>query len=617
MEKKHLIIITIIYVAVCAYYYIRMITMTYPGFPLDDAWIHQVFARNLATGNGFSFNPGEPIAGATAPLWTLLLSFSWPLIGPLAGGIIPGLIFQWLAYLAIYKIALKITADKNLSLIATVASIFMWQTVWGALSGMETGLFSALSLWGLYFYYRSEHLSDRYSYLSYILFTLAFLSRPECALFIAAAGIRDLVAWFRSDKKLIGPWIYKILIVVIITLPYFVFNYLSTGVFLPNTFAAKTGGRDLISAILNADFKRIFQAITVNPYFYLQHFYRKTLLINPVIVLASAAGIFKLLSSNTDLKSKNVMLGILFLLYVPLMGVFSPVFSASFQHFRYVTNLLPILALLGILGLFWSKNADLKRHSTKIFIISALLIAGGIALKYIFLYFSDMIIPLIVGPEPLLDMEKWDRLYGVVTRVGYGTALMGLILLLGYILNKNSVFDFINGPQTRWILIAITIAIGGLITIRNAGTYANNVRNINEADVETARFLSGIADEGDTVAVNDIGSFGYYSHMEIFDLWGLVNRNLTIEMLENDSLTFEYMYKNARVDYMAIFPSWFPYLSSRTDIFKPIKTFESENNTILAEDSTVVYKAVWPDSSVVLNDTLKTDFPSDSSSWIK
>ena len=32
------------------------------GFPLDDSWIHLHFARNLAEGAGFSFNPGTPVA---------------------------------------------------------------------------------------------------------------------------------------------------------------------------------------------------------------------------------------------------------------------------------------------------------------------------------------------------------------------------------------------------------------------------------------------------------------------------------------------------------------------------------------------------------------------------
>ena len=36
------------------------------GVPLDDAWIHFQFARNLARGDGLSFNPGQPTSGSTA-----------------------------------------------------------------------------------------------------------------------------------------------------------------------------------------------------------------------------------------------------------------------------------------------------------------------------------------------------------------------------------------------------------------------------------------------------------------------------------------------------------------------------------------------------------------------
>lgn len=52
------------------------------GFPLDDSWIHLHFARNLAEGAGFSYNPGHPVAGSTAPLWTLLIAAGFALAGP-------------------------------------------------------------------------------------------------------------------------------------------------------------------------------------------------------------------------------------------------------------------------------------------------------------------------------------------------------------------------------------------------------------------------------------------------------------------------------------------------------------------------------------------------------
>ncbi|MCX7841016.1 MAG: hypothetical protein N2559_16390, partial [Anaerolineae bacterium] len=49
------------------------------GFPLDDAWIHQVYARNLATRGEFAFFPSQPSAGSTSPLWTMLLAVGYVL----------------------------------------------------------------------------------------------------------------------------------------------------------------------------------------------------------------------------------------------------------------------------------------------------------------------------------------------------------------------------------------------------------------------------------------------------------------------------------------------------------------------------------------------------------
>src|SRR5437870_12103606 len=53
------------------------------GFPMDDPYIHFQFARNLAHGAGFSFNPGEPTPGATSPLWCILLAAGHVLGAPL------------------------------------------------------------------------------------------------------------------------------------------------------------------------------------------------------------------------------------------------------------------------------------------------------------------------------------------------------------------------------------------------------------------------------------------------------------------------------------------------------------------------------------------------------
>ena len=52
------------------------------GFPLDDSWIHQTYARNLANYGEFSIVPGHPSAGSTSPLWTAVLSVGYILHFP-------------------------------------------------------------------------------------------------------------------------------------------------------------------------------------------------------------------------------------------------------------------------------------------------------------------------------------------------------------------------------------------------------------------------------------------------------------------------------------------------------------------------------------------------------
>ena len=44
------------------------------GFPLDDAWIHQTFARNLVELKTWAYQPGPTSGGSTSPLWTVLLA---------------------------------------------------------------------------------------------------------------------------------------------------------------------------------------------------------------------------------------------------------------------------------------------------------------------------------------------------------------------------------------------------------------------------------------------------------------------------------------------------------------------------------------------------------------
>src|SRR5947207_2165113 len=68
----------------------------------DDTFIHLQYARHVAHGEGFVFNPGERVYGSTSPLWVLLL----------AGGMRLG--FDGLA------------VAKVLGALATLAALLLW-----------------------------------------------------------------------------------------------------------------------------------------------------------------------------------------------------------------------------------------------------------------------------------------------------------------------------------------------------------------------------------------------------------------------------------------------------------------------------------------------------------
>ncbi len=208
------------------------------GFPLDDAWIHQTYARNLGLHGQWAFILGQPSAGSTSPLWTTLLALGYALRIDSGGwtlmlnAILLG-VTAWLAYRLVAQIA-------NLHYAWWVGALVAieWHLVWAAASGMETVLFCALTL-GAFTAVgtaREKHAS-RSHILSGVLIGLAVWTRPDgltllpfVALAIAAEAtttsrIRKLAAFTAGA--------------VVVIAPYFLFNFALSGQVWPNTFFAK------------------------------------------------------------------------------------------------------------------------------------------------------------------------------------------------------------------------------------------------------------------------------------------------------------------------------------------------------------------------------------------
>lgn len=121
------------------------------GFPLDDAWIHQVVARNLAATGRPEFNAGEPALASSSPLWLVLLAAGYRLEAPplLWTGSLAAAAAGFAAWAAWWLGRAAVPGRPGLALAAAALSVAEWRLAWLAASGMETALFSGLALLGV------------------------------------------------------------------------------------------------------------------------------------------------------------------------------------------------------------------------------------------------------------------------------------------------------------------------------------------------------------------------------------------------------------------------------------------------------------------------------------
>lgn len=210
------------------------------GAPLDDAWIHFQYARNLSQGDGFSYVPGVPTPGSTAPLWTLLLAgiglFTDDFLLPaMLLSVALFLLTIWLTY----RLTLDLTHHVGVSLLAAAGLAVTGRMLWASWSAMEVTLFTALSVGAVWAYQRRGLAGG-----TAVLFALASQTRPEGHVLFALAVADTVLAWCwpYSEKRPSSPWRQLFIAVLIygaIQLPYALFSLSVTGRPLPNTFYAK------------------------------------------------------------------------------------------------------------------------------------------------------------------------------------------------------------------------------------------------------------------------------------------------------------------------------------------------------------------------------------------
>lgn len=211
------------------------------GFPLDDAWIHQTYARNLAERGEWAFVPGQPSAGATSPLWVALLAVGAKLgLAPYAGTFFLGWLNLWAIGLFGAAIFGRL-APSRAQFAVWVAALLIteFHLVWAAASGMETALFVAIVMAVFLLVLQSQAKTSFRNWLVLgLLVGLAVLVRPEGmtflgpVFFVALASVRPVAG--KAKTLLLTLVGFAILFV-----PYLFFNRAISESWWPNTLYAK------------------------------------------------------------------------------------------------------------------------------------------------------------------------------------------------------------------------------------------------------------------------------------------------------------------------------------------------------------------------------------------
>ena len=349
-----------------------------PGFPLDDAWIHQTYARNFGELGEWSFVAGQPSAGSTAPLWSAWLGLGYAL-GKLTG--IPLAPYPW-AYLTGWLLLAGVGLAGGRLLdallpgriwaarLAGAALILEWHVVWAAGSGMETLVSAMIALWVLGSLARKERGWVRLGFM----IGLGVWVRPDS---LTLLGPALLVLWFvEPDYSARLRAMGRLLAGFALTFgPYLLFNVALAGSWWPNTFYAKQAEYASHQAI--PLWRRYLSQLGLP-------------LVGVGVLLLP--GFLALLWEGLQKRRWAVLGGVAwFLGYLFLYAWRLPV---TYQHGRYILPAMTVYFVLGLAGLAMLVRVDeisgLRRVLGRVWVLAAALVLAGFWLQGAQAYARDV-----------------------------------------------------------------------------------------------------------------------------------------------------------------------------------------------------------------------------------
>jgi arabinofuranosyltransferase len=309
------------------------------GFALDDAWIHQTYARNLVATGQFAFVPGQPSSGSTSPLWTLLIAL----------GYLARIDYKWWTYalgaiclaataLGVWQLTLRLFPDRpRAALVAGIFCALEWHLVWAAVSGMETVLFTALAVWLLVAIFNPKS-EIRNQLLLGLLCGLLVLTRPEGLLLVGLVLIAQR-GWARRATWTSLAW--TLATMMILLAPWLAFNWRASGTPFPNTFYAKQ--LEYASILTTLSLPQRFAQVFSAPFVGAQ------VLLIPGLVIAAWSLVHRILPRRIPkFDTWPQLAGLVWI--VAHLGLYMLRLPVTYQHGRYEIPMIPVVIAFGVGG---------------------------------------------------------------------------------------------------------------------------------------------------------------------------------------------------------------------------------------------------------------------------
>ncbi len=212
------------------------------GVPLDDSWIHYIYAESFGTTFRLDYNPGQSESGFSSLLWVILLAPGvwfgfWPPVLSKVLGLLAHILCAYLIFDILQKKSRRAIAFGAAFVVALDPLM-----CFAAMSGMETVLYAAVMLLAL-----RELLKGRWRTLGLALAACA-LARPDGLIMTATVWTCLALGRIRLGEKRRDDAIRFEHLIWIVGLPiaaagiWMAYSHAATGHWFPTSYYARAHG---------------------------------------------------------------------------------------------------------------------------------------------------------------------------------------------------------------------------------------------------------------------------------------------------------------------------------------------------------------------------------------